>query len=59
MPEWHTWPDDGERCLDPKCCARNGPPRFSLAGVMSGNICAPAQAEYVLRRLGLTVDRDE
>ena len=59
MPDWHTWPDEEERCLDPECCARNGTPRFSLAGVMSGNICAPAQAEYVLRRLGLTVERVE
>ena len=59
MPKRHVWPSSGERCQDPQCCAKEGRQPLALIGKLSGNILAPVQGEFVLRRLGLTVDDDD
>jgi hypothetical protein len=59
MPKRHVWPAGGERCQDPQCCVKEGRQPLALIGKLSGNILAPVQGDFVLRRLGLTVDDDD
>ena len=58
FPTSHKWPPGGERCNDPRCCAKGSRSIFELVGVMRGNVVSPQQAVAVLSRIGLKTGGD-